>query len=196
MIGHYEYWKDFYYSCVEWLNYFSTTHDPSPPCYTLGSIEGRSFPMVNPDVKLSWHYANLLPIIRRTTGISIPTTAVFAICTLVYFTGLVVTYKLKPALIPGLLLGIIMYWLFEIISQVPKTTYYFVELFPVALYLSGRLPQKPSSRWLILPAILIINFLDFLPANLALAEYALMIYVAWDLLSALKRHNIKSWPVK
>ena len=180
LLNEQQYWIDFYHSCKDWMAYFVSRSKTGATCYFKEIIEGRKF-RYGQLTPASWssQYANIFPIVYRKTGIDIPLPLISFSCVVVYFLALFYWWKSRASeLGHGIMMGILLYWLFEICSPIPKITYYYTELFIVALFMAAVFKQAlPVSRLLFVLSMVTL-FTSFIPANLVLAEMLLMISLA------------------
>ncbi|RZK47618.1 MAG: DUF2029 domain-containing protein [Pedobacter sp.] len=176
-IHHQQYWVEFVNSCKDWITYWTADNSIGRPCYFPEIVEGRQFRygQLKP-ADWTTQFANITPLISRKTGIDLPLSMLSISCITAYLLALIYWGKLRRAEPgDGLMMGMLLYWLFEICSPIPKTTYYYTELFIVALFMASMFSQThPSARMLFTLSVILL-FTFFIPANLILSEMLLMI---------------------
>jgi len=178
------YWLDFYRSCKDWVEHY-TSGRGYKVCYSLKTIEGRTviLPQQRP-VQWEAEISNVFNILFNKTGIRINQTLVTIACASAYLIVLYASYRKRTADIVDLLLaGLVLYWLFEICSPIPKTTYYFVELFLVVYFMAGKFTDLTGSNRLVFLGSLFFLFADFIPGNLTIADILLVISLSQYLFS-------------
>jgi len=190
LLNHGHYWLDFFRSCKDWVEYY-VSDVPHRPCYVLDSIEGKivRFPQIRP---MQWQgeVVNVFDILFNKTGVKINQTPINIGCASVYLLVLYACYKKRFAATEDMILtGIVLYWLFEICGPIPKTSYYFVELFIVVYFMAGKFSVLSKSNKLVFLISLLCSFLDFIPVNLTLSEILLMISLCQYLLQKYLKHE-------
>jgi hypothetical protein len=88
-----------------------------------------------------------------------------------YLAALLIAYK-KPFLLfsEAILMGLLLYWVFEVVSPISKMSYYYVELFVIVFFLAGKFKELSVAGKILLIASMVLNFLDFVPLNMTIAE--------------------------
>lgn len=163
-------WLDFLASCREWAHYYSTDFKFKYCKAYKSVIEGKRSNVVyvfHADMEVMTPRS----LIKRITGININYSLLLWFAILSYMGALLVSFRKQISLLPeALLTGVLLYWVFELAAPIPKTTYYYVELFIVVLYLAGKFTQLHKPEKVLLIFSMLFIFLDFVPINMLIAE--------------------------
>ena len=175
MLNHQNYWLDFYLSCKEWIKMhiqgIEVVQCPRPEI-----VEGKyvKFQGEYP-ARFDSEITNLFSIIQHKFNVAVKQNYITAGTLVAYFVLLYFSSRKPFRLIPeALLMGMFLYWLFEITAPINKTSYYFLELFFVIYYLAGKFNELNNASKVFLLLSFLFNFLGFLPVNLVFAELCLI----------------------
>jgi hypothetical protein len=174
-LHHQKYWLDFYLSFLEWIK-MQLYMVKVAPCSHPEMIEGKyvKFQGEYP-ARLDSEIANVFNILRHEFNINVKRNYI-TVGTVLTYLGLFYFALKRPfkGLPEALLMGMLLYWLFEITAPINKTTYYFVELFFIVYYLAGRFNDLHIAGKIFLMLSFLFNFLGFVPINMVIAELCLI----------------------
>lgn len=186
LFGHERFWVDFYLSCKEWvknnLSGFKYEY-----CDAQYMVEGKKVAYQGkPGAILDTEIASLGVILERVFGWNVDQSKLTMACVPVYLASLFASYKRQFVVFAdALMLGMLMYWMFEFTAPLMKASYYFIELFIVIYYLAGKLQSLTKMEKVIILLSFVFLFLVFIPLNMVGAELLLMtvlsLYIARQL---------------
>ena len=174
-LNHENEWLDFYLSCKEWIKMhiqgIELIQCPHPEI-----VEGKlvKFQGEYP-ARLDSEITNLFGIIHHKFNVAVKQNYITVGSLIIYLALLYFSSKRPFGLLPdALLMGMFLYWLFEITAPFNKTSYYFLELFFIIYYLAGKFKELNTASKVFLLLSFLFNFLSFVPINMVIAELCLI----------------------
>ncbi|HYE54193.1 MAG TPA: glycosyltransferase family 87 protein [Chitinophagaceae bacterium] len=173
-LGHQQYWFEFYETCRLWLQH-SANETPMPMCHFTHTVEGKTFKRGPTTLYWQSETTDLFRLIRNQLHINIKAVHLSLIFILTYVSTLVISYKRTVLSFTGALLtGILLYWFSEMTSPILRTTYYYVEMFAVVLFLAANTGRMPVAGKLLLLASFTLLFFSSFPMNLMFSEWCII----------------------